>query len=261
MTKLNIPRLTGESEADFQRRYCREKMRIYRAAKPKAPPKARGRNTKPPKNSPLTFEEWVSAQQQPGENDEDYGRRSARERTARHRAKPGMHDVIAARARAKYAADPNVLKDQQRRRESDPERHKAYSRRHFERNRDAKIANLKDWVAKNPERFKAAKKAWEAANRPLLAAYSAAWRRECRVATPPWADFDAMAVFYRESARLTAEAGIRHHVDHIIPIRGRGVRGLHVQTNLRVIPGAENCQKNNKLDLVLLASIYPQLHI
>jgi hypothetical protein len=76
-------------------------------------------------------------------------------------------------------------------------------------------------------------------------------------ATPPWADPKKIAEIYAEAARITAETGIPHHVDHIVPLQGpvatygpfRGVRivfGLHWEGNLRVIPARENVVKGNR---------------
>ena len=39
--------------------------------------------------------------------------------------------------------------------------------------------------------------------------------------------------------------GFSWHVDHIIPLKGKLVSGLHVIENLQVIPGIENIIKKN----------------
>jgi 5-methylcytosine-specific restriction endonuclease McrA len=92
------------------------------------------------------------------------------------------------------------------------------------------------------------RKYWLRENRALIAAH-ANKRRALRLnATPPWADLDAIAEFYREAARLTRETGTRHVVDHIIPLRGKSISGLHVETNLRVITESENLRKSNRFE-------------
>jgi len=69
--------------------------------------------------------------------------------------------------------------------------------------------------------------------------------------TPAWADPKKMLEYYKEAARLTQETGVRHEVDHIVPINGASVRGLHVQDNLRVITRSENRSKRNRMDEAL----------
>lgn len=71
-------------------------------------------------------------------------------------------------------------------------------------------------------------------------------RRKLDKATPPWADLDAIRKIYRYASRITKTTGIEHHVDHIIPINGKKVSGLHVESNLRVIPATENRTKSNR---------------
>ncbi|MGN6661604.1 MAG: hypothetical protein ACTHKN_21675, partial [Achromobacter mucicolens] len=65
-------------------------------------------------------------------------------------------------------------------------------------------------------------------------------RRHERIATPPWADRDAIAAVYREAQRMTQQTGALHVVDHIVPLRGRIVSGLHVHWNMRVVHWREN---------------------
>lgn len=67
-------------------------------------------------------------------------------------------------------------------------------------------------------------------------------------ARPRWADVDAIAAIYAECARITRQTGIPHEVDHIVPLLGRDVCGLHVEGNLRVVPRHVNRRKSNKLE-------------
>lgn len=54
---------------------------------------------------------------------------------------------------------------------------------------------------------------------------------------------------YTQSAIKTLETGIKHEVDHQIPLRGKGVCGLHVPWNLQVIPAYKNRQKSNRQEV------------
>lgn len=48
------------------------------------------------------------------------------------------------------------------------------------------------------------------------------------------------------AALRTKTTGIRWEVDHIVPLVHPQVCGLHVETNLRVIPAIENRRKGNR---------------
>jgi len=68
-------------------------------------------------------------------------------------------------------------------------------------------------------------------------------QREAR-ATPPWADRAAIRAIYKKAKRLSKSTGEQHVVDHIVPLDGKLVCGLHVSWNLRVIPWLENARKS-----------------
>lgn len=66
-------------------------------------------------------------------------------------------------------------------------------------------------------------------------------------ATPRWANYQKIAEFYEKAAQLTNETGIQYEVDHIIPIKGKNVCGLHVENNLQILTRYENRKKLNSL--------------
>lgn len=62
---------------------------------------------------------------------------------------------------------------------------------------------------------------------------------------PSWANHEIIVTFYRRAAQLTKETGVPHEVDHIAPLLGKNVSGLHVEDNLQVIPRDLNRAKSN----------------
>ncbi|HKJ63551.1 MAG TPA: zinc ribbon domain-containing protein [Hyphomicrobiales bacterium] len=83
------------------------------------------------------------------------------------------------------------------------------------------------------------------ANRPAHHARTKLREKHIRQATPPWADLPAIADVYRRAAVLAETTGIPHDVDHIVPLRGKSVCGLHVHWNLRPLPASDNRSKGN----------------
>jgi 5-methylcytosine-specific restriction endonuclease McrA len=71
-------------------------------------------------------------------------------------------------------------------------------------------------------------------------------QKRVKQATPKWADVSAIKEFYIDAQRLSKETGIPHEVDHVIPLQGKLVSGLHVPANLQILTESENTSKNNK---------------
>ena len=70
-------------------------------------------------------------------------------------------------------------------------------------------------------------------------------QQRVRQATPSWADKSALKAIYAECKRLNEEYGSTYyHVDHIIPIKGELVCGLHAPDNLRIVPHWINSKKH-----------------
>jgi len=109
----------------------------------------------------------------------------------------------------------------------DEERSRQVAREYAATHRQEALDRVKQWKTDNPERYRAN-------NARNLAAY----REYIRQATPPWADLEAIDAVY-----MAAPKG--YHVDHIVPIRGEFVCGLHVSWNLQHLPESENCSKRN----------------
>lgn len=90
------------------------------------------------------------------------------------------------------------------------------------------------WYLENTERAKLNAKAHCVRRRDLIGKV-----------TPAWANMESVKAIYALAMKLTEETGIKHEVDHIVPLRGKNVQGLHCEANLRVITMAENRQKGS----------------
>lgn len=126
---------------------------------------------------------------------------------------------------------------------ADIEKSRAAARKYVEEHREEARVRVKAWVAANTERKRAADRTYNALNRATVNAAKAKYRATKRKATPPWVDkahLDKIRKIYKEAERMSVMMNEPYHVDHIVPLQGGTVCGLHVWWNLRVIRGEDN---------------------
>lgn len=137
----------------------------------------------------------------------------------------------------------------------------AYRKSHFNNNKEATLAKNKEWYLKNKEyrnlkakehyqntkEYSLAKKQeYRKNNRGLFAFYASSRRTAKLKRTPKWADFGRIQMYYNVCAFFNEVNGyIKYHVDHIVPMQGKTVSGLHVHNNLQVILAEDNLKKHN----------------
>ena len=103
-----------------------------------------------------------------------------------------------------------------------------------------------------PEKIKAAKKAYAQRNKAVINAAVARRKAAKLKRTPKWlTKFDKLKIkcVYSIAAMLTRVNNEPWHVDHIIPLQGDLVSGLHVPSNLQVMRGVENVRKHKKFEV------------
>ena len=79
-------------------------------------------------------------------------------------------------------------------------------------------------------------------------ASSAKRRASRRMAFPSWANADRIKEIYTEASRRR-RAGENVHVDHVIPLSGKLVSGLHVEANLEIVSARDNLKKSNSFEV------------
>lgn len=121
------------------------------------------------------------------------------------------------------------------------ERQRAY----FQKTKPERLKYRREWARKNPDLERAYLERSRVKNRPARAARTAKRNADKLKATPKWVDLVALKKVYAEAAKRTAQTGVPHHVDHIVPLRHQLVCGLHVPANLHVLPALLNVLKSN----------------
>jgi 5-methylcytosine-specific restriction endonuclease McrA len=124
---------------------------------------------------------------------------------------------------------------------------KAAAKRYYDNNKE--LVKLKALGRSNEDRRRY-RNAWKDRN-PLEVKASTKHRRDKhKQATPKWLTLEhkaAIKKLYIDAMTVSKITGVPYVVDHIVPLRGQDVCGLHVPWNLQVMSREENLKKSNKL--------------
>jgi hypothetical protein len=125
-----------------------------------------------------------------------------------------------------------------------------YQKAYRDQRRDELLAQQKARYQRTKERHLEVSAKWKKDN-PGVVNHTCMRRHAAKMQrVPKWLtaqDLAAIDALYQSCRDLTRATGIKHHVDHIYPLRGKAVSGLHVLSNLRIVTAAENCSKQNKV--------------
>lgn len=165
-----------------------------------------------------------------------------------------------------------------RARERNPELNKQY----YSRTKQERLAYNKIWYANNPQynkQYESANKPRRAkinkkwrknnslyfteyynSNRSTIINRSKVWRENnpgkinsssarrralLNKATPKWAKQSVIDLIYKRCDELNTVWGTNFEVDHVVPLRGKTVCGLHCEDNLQLLDQPINASKNN----------------
>lgn len=147
-------------------------------------------------------------------------------------------DQEKARAATHYKANRESIESKRRILRSTPE-HKLRTRSY---NLAYRARNLNQVLLCSRQ----SAKRWRENNLGKHNAHMARRRANKLTATPAWVDMLAIKDLYLLAQIRTAETGIKYSVDHIVPLKGKNVCGLHCPENLQVIPLIDNIRKGNR---------------
>lgn len=108
---------------------------------------------------------------------------------------------------------------------------------------------MAEYADKQRDKIREIATRWQKNNKGKVNAETAKRHASKMKRKPTWLskeDKEWMKAIYQVAAMRNRESDILWHVDHIIPMQGATVSGLHVPWNLRVIPAKDNMTKGNR---------------
>lgn len=116
-------------------------------------------------------------------------------------------------------------------------------------NREDRKQYMSSYANKNRDKIRKIASNWQKNNKGKVNANTAIRHAAKMQRTPSWlSKHDKLHIkcLYQVAAMRSRESGQEWHVDHVYPLQGETVCGLHVPSNLQVIPAVDNLKKNNR---------------
>ena len=146
---------------------------------------------------------------------------------------------------ASYCKPCKKAQDAQYRKDN-PEKVAESQKKWAQANPEKVKAIRKKWKQANPEKKAAIDKKYEQANPHKKRAANAKRRATILKASGPWTDHKLFEEMSAECVRLEKLTGIKFHIDHSVPLQGKGVSGLHIEGNWEILTESDNTRKGNK---------------
>ena len=213
---------------------------------------------------------------------EKKAKRAARNKAYRQKNK----DKIAKQKREHSAANKDKIADYNKtyyeknkakkaaydktRRQANKAKDLDYDKKHYNTHKEKILERVKKYYNTNKEKRRAYSREYRIAHPKKIAEYQKEYDKKYRIdnqairnashakrraaklqQTPAWADVEAIKATYLDCAEINLAAKAagctaKFVVDHIVPLQGKNVSGLHVENNLQIITSTENSRKNNK---------------
>lgn len=123
---------------------------------------------------------------------------------------------------------------------------KNYMKSRYLVTREKQIQYASNWNKQNPERKLKNQLSYQKRNPGKTQNITKKYKISKQLRTPKWltkSDWIEIKWAHSEARKRTKETGIKYVVDHIIPLQGKNISGLHCPQNLQIITHKQNSRK------------------